>query len=177
MPVDTMGVALTEGTSFRRALEQETSRTIAARLSPPERVRRAVRSETTALTTPCGESERCLARIGQQIPADLVLLTTLAGLGDMRLVRARLVRARDGLVVQDLQETVPGGPRVLDQTASDLVRRLFPERGAKPWYRRWWVWTAAAGVVAATVGITWGLAARQGEPEQDPNVIHVGELP
>jgi len=103
-----------------------------------------------------------------------VLSSTLAGLGEMRLVRARLVRAADALVVQDLQETIPGGLAV-EQRAGDLVRRLFPESGSRAWYRRWWVWATVAGVVGATVGVVTWAATRHSEP-RDPSTIHVGDL-
>ena len=108
--------------------------------------------------------------------ADLVLSATLAGLGEMRLVRARLVRSRDGLVVQDLQETIPGGPRVLQQTAADLVKRLFPERRSSSWYRKWWVWTIAAGVVGAAAGVTTWAVTRGSGAEREPNLVHIGDL-
>ena len=92
----------------------------------------------------------------------------------MRLVRTRLLRASDALVVQDLLETIPGGG-ALEQRAGELIRRLFPESSGRAWYRRWWVWAAVAGVVGATVGLTTWAATRRSDPV-DPRTIHIGDL-
>ncbi|MCA9670910.1 MAG: hypothetical protein KC503_35180, partial [Myxococcales bacterium] len=34
-----------------------------------------------------------------------------------------------------------------------------PVRRARPWYRRWWVWTLIGGAVAAAAGVSIGVAA------------------
>ena len=173
--VDTLGVAPDEGTRLQRALQREASRRPGAAPATPERVARAFGPDDRPATRRCRESDSCLAGVGRRVPADLVLTATLAGLGDMRLVRARLVRSSDALVVHDLQRTISGRASALEQVAADLSRRLFPHEGSS-WYRRWWVWAAVASVTGATVGLTWWLASDRGEPDRDPNVKHLGDL-
>lgn len=169
MPVETMGVPAAEGASLHRALLRELA------LSASARPTGAAELQQAAAREPCRDSDECLARLGRRVAASLVLASTLAGLGDMRLVRARLLRSSDALVVQDLQETIPGAGGALDQRAGDLVKRMFPESGGRAWYRRWYVWAVVAGVVGATVGVTVWAATRGGEP-RDPNLHHLGDL-
>jgi len=170
VPVDTLGVPPAEGDAFYRALLRGLASSTSARPAPAPGPR-----PPASVPSPCRESDDCLARLGRRAAAAMVLSSTLAGLGDMRLVRSRLLRASDALVVQDLQETIPGGGAALEQRAGELVRRLFPESGGRAWYRRWWVWAAVAGVVGATVGVAAWAATRGGEL-RDPNTIHLGDL-
>ena len=142
--VETMGVDAKQGADLQRAVRREIVR--------HEGVR-AARAEGAA--------------------ADLQLSMTLAGLGEVRLVRTRLVRKKDGMLLKDLQETVHHETRGLERYARDLTGRLFPRRARTPWYRRWWIWAAVAGVVGGTVG---AVIATTREPEADPNVVRLGDL-
>jgi hypothetical protein len=142
--VETMGVEARQGADLQRAVRREIVR-----------------------------HEGVRAAAGEQDSADLELSMTLAGLGEVRLVRTRLVRRKDGMVLKDLQETVRHEPRGLERYARDLTGRLFPRRAPTPWYRRWWIWAAAAGVVGGTVGVVF---ATTREPETDPNVVRLGDL-
>jgi hypothetical protein len=149
--VETMGVDASQGAALQRAVRRELVRHGGVR---------AVRGQ-----------------------AELVLSMTLAGLGEVRLVRTRLVRTRDGMVLKDLQETVRHGVGANERTGSssglsryarELAERLFPRRAPTPWYRRWWIWTAAAaGLVGGTVGVVFA-ATQKDEP--DPNVVRLGDL-
>jgi len=161
-PTATLGVEQTEGATLRRALVRELERAPAAR---PARVPDGG----------CGQGATCLARVGRKASAELVLSLTLAGLGEMRLVRTRLVRSKDELVLQDLQETTHGGTAGLEGYSAELARRLFPSERPSPWYRTWWFWSAVAVVVGAGTGVTWWLVTRDG-PEGDPNVVRIGDL-
>jgi hypothetical protein len=171
VPVDTLGVARSEGAAIERVLSREVERSRSVSAARSDEVRRALER---APARGCRESDACLASVGRGARADLVLSATLAGLGELRLVRARLVRARDELVLQDVQETIPGGVDQMEQRAAEIARRLFPERGP-PWHRRWWVWSALAGVVA-TVGLTVWLVERDRESGTDPNLVRIGDL-
>lgn len=141
--VETMGVEARQGAELQRAMRREIVRHEGVRAS------------------------------GKQASADLELSMTLAGLGEVRLVRTRLVRRKDGMVLKDLQETVRHEPQGLERYARDLTGRLFPRRAPTPWYRRLWIWAAAAGVIGGTVGVVF--ATTRG-PEADPNVMHLGDL-
>lgn len=172
--MDTIGVAKSEGTALRRELRREVQRRQNAQPSASKRVDRALAKKGDGPGS-CGDSASCLARVGREVPADLVLASTLAGLGEMRLVRTRLVRSKDGLMLHDFQETVQRGPESLNHYAAELTRRLFPDRLQQRWYKKWWIWSAIAAAVGASVGVTWWLATRNGQ-EPDPNVVRLGDL-
>jgi hypothetical protein len=170
-PVDALGVEATEGEALRAAVEKELATATAHRL-----VERGRLEPLETGDAKCRESEACLAEAGRRVPADLVLSLTVAGLGATRLVRSRLIGSENGLVLQDLQETLTGGPQALEPYAQALAHRLFPEPDARPaWYSRWWVWTIAGGVAAAAAATTAGLVATQNR--RDANVLHIGDLP
>jgi len=167
-PVDALGVPAAEAETLRAALEQQLAAATAHHAIPREKLGSLDPGEAA-----CRESEACLAEAGKQIPSDLVLSMTLAGLGPTRLVRSRLIGVSDGLVLQDLQETLTTGPQGLEPYAQSLAKRLFPEPGAAtPWYGRWWVWTIAGGVVAAAAATTAALVSQRNEA----GVIHLGDL-
>jgi hypothetical protein len=168
-PVDAMGIPTEEGEALRAAIERQLATATA---------HHSVEREKLAPLDPgdahCRESEACLAEAGKRVPADLVLSLTVAGLGPTRLVRSRLIGTDNGLVLQDLQETLTGGPQALDPYARSLAQRLFPEPELRtPWYGKWWVWTVA-GVVAAGAGTTAAVLATRGR--QNAGVIHIGDL-
>jgi hypothetical protein len=196
---DTLGVRPEQGETFRQALATAVERNRAARPSPPQQVTAALAEESrdaardtaagkpagdtagkptrdpTAQTQPCRQSDTCLARAARRVPSELVLSLTVAGLGDMWLVRSRLLRASDGMAVQDVRDTVEGGARAVEQYAPRLARRLFPDSGRRPWYKQWWLWSSVAVGAAATAGLaTW--AAVRSRPE-DTGVVPVGSLP
>jgi hypothetical protein len=175
IPVTTLGLDPAEGRHLERALRRETNQRPTARAAPPARVSAAL--DRVASDGSCAESEECLARAGRAVPADLVLSCTLAGLGNTRVIRARLLRCGDAVVLQDLQQTIAGqGTTVLDEAAVDLGRRLFPAPPGRPWYRKWWVWTAAAAVIGGTVAVIVWAASTPDDPGRDPALVHIGDL-
>lgn len=105
--------------------------------------------------------------------SDLALTLTLAGLGDVRLVRSQLVHNGDRLVLQDLKDTVPAGTPAMDAYAVDLARRLFPEAARRPWYRQGWWWSIAGAAAVAAAATTWALS--RGGPDSG-GVTHLGNL-
>jgi hypothetical protein len=174
LPVDTLGLPPAEGAALEAAVWRDLESARAARPAPPARVTAALATvDAGAAPGSCREQAACLAGVGRRVPSDLVLALALAGLGDLRLVRSRLVRASDGLALQDLQETVQGGGAALDGYAQRLTRRLFPEAGRRPWYRSWWFWSSVAAVAGATAAITW---ATVGTRPHESGVVHVGDL-
>ena len=169
-PVDALGVEASEGEALRAAVEKELSTATAYRA-----VERSKLGPLESGDAQCRESEAWLAEAGRRVPADLVLSLTVAGLGQTRLVRSRLIGAENGLVLQDLQETLTGGPQALEPYAQSLTHRLFPEPEPRPsWYTRWWVWTIAGGVVAAAAATTAAVVVTQSR--HDANVLHIGDL-
>jgi hypothetical protein len=166
VPVDALAVDGSEGEALRTAVEKQLATASAHHAVPREKLGALDPGDPH-----CRESETCLADAGRQLPADLVLSMTVAGLGSTRLVRSRLIGTKEGLLLQDLQETLTGGPPALDPFAQSLVRRLFPE--PEPWYKRWWIWTIAGAVVAGAATTTAVLVTRA---NSGPAVVHLGDL-
>jgi hypothetical protein len=175
VPVDTVGVPNDEGVALQTALTSALDRSRAARPVPAAATATAAATAATqpADWTRCRESSACLAGVGRRVPADLVLALVVAGLGDLRLVGSRLLRADDAMVLQDLQETVQGGRPALETYAGGLARRLLPEAARRPWYRQWWFFVAVAGVAGATAAATWAIVRSQ---RHDTGVWHLGDL-
>ncbi len=173
MPVDAVGVPPREGETLHRALHRALQHSETAKPSPAEPLRRSLAQQKTDLSH-CLSSDPCLSAVGRDLSADLVLTVTMAGLGSVRLVRSRLFEIDPGIVLKDIQETTGADSKQIERYVGQLARRLFPPPPGRPWYRRWWVWTAAAAAVGATVGITL-LATTQDSP-RDPGVIRLGEL-
>jgi hypothetical protein len=166
VPVDALAVDPAEGEALRAAVEKQLSTATAHRAVPREKLGALDPGDAH-----CRESESCLAEAGRQLPTDLVLSMTVAGLGSTRLVRSRLITTKEGLVLQDLQETLMGGAPALDLFAQSLAQRLFPE--PNPWYRRWWVWTLAGVAVAGAATTTAVLVTRS---NANSGIIHLGNL-
>jgi len=173
LPVDAVGVPAQEGARLGRAIHHALRRSPTARLSSEEALQRTLQRRKISLPA-CLEADPCLVDVGQDLAVDLVLAVTMAGLGDMRLIRSRLFKVDQGIMLKEVQQTSGSAPEQLEGAAARLTRRLFPPRPGRPWYRRWWVWTAAAAVVGATVGIT--VLATTKEAPHEPGVIRLGDL-
>jgi len=163
LPVETVGVPDEQGAAFHDALVKELDRTRTALPAPKDRVALALAAETEASPQPpCRESDACLARAGIRAQSDSVLSLTVAGLGNLWLVRGRLVRSQDALPLQEVQETAEGGVQAVDRYAPQLAHRLFPD--ARPWYRQWWLWTSVAvGLAAGGTALGVALGTRGGD--------------
>jgi hypothetical protein len=172
LPVDTVGIPGAAGDTLEGSLTKTLTESRAARPVP---VPRALTASTTqpADWAQCRESSVCLAELARRVPAKLILSLAVAGLGDLCLVRSRLVRATDGMVLQDLQEAVPGGRPTLARYAAHLARRLFPDAGRRPWYRQWWFYAAVVGVASATAIATWAAVRAT---RHETGVVHLGDL-
>ena len=168
VPVDALAVPAAEGEELRAAVEKQLAAATAHQAVPRGKLGPLDPGEPK-----CRESEACLAEAGRKLPADLVLSMTVAGLGTTRLVRSRLIGTKDGLLLQDLQETLTGGSSALDPFAQSLVRRLFPEPEPR-WYARWWVWTIAGAAVAGAAAATTAVLVTRANANQ--GIVHLGNL-
>ena len=172
MPVEVLGIEPERGVSLRESIEGAAAELSSVTLTPSVAVDEALAAHHPA-ERECLEADLCLASLGLALKAPTVLAVTLAGLGDTNLVRSRLISAEQGLALQDLQETVVGGPEGMRSYATDLVRRLFPETPEAPWYRRWWVWAGSAVVLGTATAVTVVLVRRSAH---DSGVVHIGDL-
>jgi len=171
LPADVLGAPEAEAVALQGAVLAQLELSPKSSLVERERVVLAL-SDIGSSLAECHASDRCISEVGRRTSADLVLSMTVAGLGEMRLVRSRLVEVESGLPVQDLQEHADGGVASLEQYGGALVELLFPPEHTVALLRRWWFWTALTGSLGASAGIA-ALATR---PTPDDTVVHVGDL-
>lgn len=105
----------------------------------------------------CGRRAGCLQRVGQKLGHPRLLQLAVAALGDTYIVRLTLFDPRSGARTGSWQEVLGTLDRsrlapALDRMIAGFAPRPLTE--GKSWYARWWVWTAAASVVAAGAAIT-----------------------
>jgi hypothetical protein len=170
LPAEVLGVPDAEAEALQRALVAQLEQSPQSIPVDSEPIERALAGQPSS--SDCHASDSCLTEIGRQSAADLVLSITVAGLGEMRLVRSRLVEVESGLTVQDLQEHADGGVDNLERYGQELAELLFPPEPAVAVLRRWWFWTAVTGGLGASAGLA-ALAAR---PAPDDTVVHLGDL-
>lgn len=168
LPVETVGVPVAQGEALQVELRREVERTGAAVPASAERVEAAL---ARPQDVPCRESDPCLARVGREAGCDSVLSLTLAGIGNTWLVKGRLLRAQDGLALQEVQETAEGGLEAVGRYGPALAGRLFPEPGRRPVYKQWWFWTGVAVVVAGAGGVATWAALKDDGPASSAVVI------
>jgi hypothetical protein len=171
LAVETMGVPPEQGEAFHAALVQEMEKGKTALPAPAQKVDAALQAET-AVEQGCRESDACLARAGRRVPSDTVLSLTVGGLGNLWLVRGRLVRAQDGLPLQEVQETAEGGSHAVVQYAPQLAHRLFPDTSKQPWYKQWWLWTAVGVGLGAGAVTIWAVT----KPKANEGAVVIGSL-
>jgi hypothetical protein len=129
-----------------------------------------VDSALAALPGGCAQDLLCLRRLGRQLAVGELVLLEVARLGDTLALRIKafdVAREQYAGAWQELLRTVD------DRGVAAALGRMAiafsppPPVATKPWYRRWWVWTAAGAVVAgSTVAIV--LATRSPAPDLTP---------
>jgi hypothetical protein len=174
LPVTSVGTPSGRRTALRRRLIALVTRRYDVEIVSRERADEAVRGV-------CGEPAawwECLGQhgslfdIGQRVAATGVLTGRLAGVGTARIIRltfADTARRTVSTEVVELPEDLDHGWTGLGSVT--LLQRLpLPERGrssprARPWYRRWYVWTlVGVGVAGAATGLIVGLTRPSSEP-------------
>lgn len=168
----TLGLAQTEGDQLQAALETELQqdKDLKVLVKP---ISMMAFPTTYADANACLESPTCLSHLGKHMSADLALSLIMAGLSDVRLIRARLVDANQGLLMSDIQQNVTMSEKGYAKYAEDLRNKLFLQTAVKPWYKHWWVWTGAVGLLASATA-TWLLL--QKSPSKNSDAIHLGDL-
>lgn len=168
LPAEVHGLPAQDGEDIARSLREELAR------SPYQVV--AAEPDPAQLTA-CAGDDACLASLGQRLGAQRLISLALAGLGQTRLLRCRLIDTRQGMVLQDLEKTLDPGPPDSPALAAELVQRLFPELSPPtPWYLSWWLWGGVAGAAVLT-GVAAVTAALLLQPEPQPSdALRLGEL-
>ena len=132
--------------------------------------------ELRARPASCVRDLPCMIDLGRAAGVNLVAAWRVGRLGNTTVVRLTTVDVARGARQGTWQEVLrtPG-----DESLSGALRRLAfaglpaPPPG-RPWYRQWWVWTAASVAVAGIVTSTVLLARRGSER---PDVIIVPPRP
>lgn len=156
LPLDAVGGAAQRAEpSARRAIERELA--ISTPLIDAAKVE-AAQGPKGACGGDKGQRERCAVALGRKLTARHVVAGALGGLGRTFIIQLDLVDVQRAAVTRSLEETHFGGLKGLDAAVGRVAGRLVDRPRGRAWYKRWWVWTAAAvvigGAVTATVLLT-----------------------
>lgn len=124
---------------------------------------------------PCdAEDDECMRRIGRELRADKIVVTTMAALGDTVLVRVSVLDVDRGTRDETRQRVVSNAvERRVREALSALGRQIAepfaPERSEGEWYEQWWVWALAGTLLAgAAAAAVVGVAVSE---QQGPDVV------
>ncbi|MFH1132257.1 MAG: hypothetical protein V1754_13045 [Pseudomonadota bacterium] len=128
-----------------------------------------------ALPKTCTKEEDCLLRLGKKLGVQKLLALRVGKLGETVVMRVSVFDLSRGARQGIWQEVLRGeDEKGLEQAMYRMVMGFAPTPlGPKPWFTRWWVWTAAGAVVAGAI-ITAVLATRSIGPEPDAVIIPPG---
>lgn len=100
----------------------------------------------------CVREASCLQRAARRLDAPRLVQLSVAGLGGTYVLRLTLYDGRSGTRRGSWQEVLSTlAPERVSRALDRMIAGfdVLPRDRAPPWYRRWWVWTTVAGVVAA----------------------------
>ncbi|MBW2734670.1 MAG: hypothetical protein JRH20_19965 [Deltaproteobacteria bacterium] len=110
----------------------------------------------------------CMAAIGRRADARRLIRLEVGRLGGTYVLRLTLYDVAKGARQGSWQEVLKG---LGDEQVQPALLRMIngfapppPIAKGKPWYKRWWVWAAAAGVVTASTALVVTLT-----PSDDPD--------
>jgi len=163
LPVEAVNLAPGAARALGALLERRLAATRAFTLIGPR--------QTGPLVGERACESRCAQRVGRRLGAARLLRFEAARLGATRVLRLTLIETRRGARVGSWQEVLAHSDNARTAAALDRMIHGFaprPRRRARrPWYGRWWVWTAVAGAVAAGAITAVVLATRDGGPAPD----------
>jgi hypothetical protein len=172
LPVRGVGLQPAESERVRVALSAAVSR-----VAPPI----AERGDVDRLVATIGDcrqrsapgEDRCALQVGSAARAREVVVGEVGALGKTYLVRLRLVQVEAAVTVRAIEETLFGELDVLVRATGPLADRLFgvsaPSR-RRPWYSRWWIWSAVGAAIAVGIALPVALT-RSREPEREQLVL------
>jgi hypothetical protein len=171
LPFELVNVPPDEQPRFQRLLTDTLKQRRTLILVEPARTSEAL----SGRTQDCAEQMECLSALGKQLRADKLLRLRVGRLGDTVVVRLKVFDVQRGAYQGSWQEVLR---QETDQALAGALERMvtsFAPRppAPRPWYSRWWVWTAAGTVVAGAVTAVL-LATRDSEPEPDWTIILPG---
>lgn len=166
LPLDAVGKAARQAAPrARRAMHEHLSKQPATRVVSVPAVDRALVA-TVACAGQDRQVEGCVGAVGRAVGASHVVSGALGGLGKTFILQLRVTDLRRASVSRSLEESLYGGPAGLDPAVRRGMDRLFPRPHAtKPWYKRWWIWTAIG--LAVTAAVVVPLAVHEDDPYED----------
>jgi hypothetical protein len=147
LPLRAVGLSEGEAAAVRAAIVRELARelTLASDAEVATAVAGARECEGgKALQDPCALAA------GASTGASQVLAGAVGGIGKTFVVQLRLLHVRTA-AVRTVEETLFGEQSNLLRAAGPIALRLVNVSPPKPWYTRWWLWTAVGAAVAAGV--------------------------
>lgn len=166
LPAETVNVEASSaalGDTLLRRLRQ----TRAFEIVHPETVAKVARTDD------CVGQPACLQKLGRSLEVKSLLQLRVGGLGGTHVVRLTLFDASTGTRTGSWQEVLTSlQPATLAPALDRMIAGFAPrpvDQPSRPWYGRWWVWTAVGGVAAAAVA-TAVVFATQSTPS-DADVI------
>lgn len=165
LPIDAMNVADDEAGRAESSLREILARRGTFRILPAAVVARGLRGRTAQ----CGREVPCLRALGRALGVDTLLALRAGRLGDTLVVQLSAFDVRRGMRQGKWEEMLRSAERSrLDAALRRMIASFAPAPlvKARPWYRRWWVWTAVGAAVAgASVAIA--VSARDSSPTPD----------
>jgi len=143
LPLERVNVTPGQARRYERLLRQTLSKRTTLSI---------VRVSTGAASQPASQPAD-LRRVGQQLGADKLLQLRVGQLGDTTIIRLTAFDVVRGARQGSWQEVLrtpddQAVARAMERMVGSFAPLPLPD---KPWYSRWWVWTAAGVVVAGTV--------------------------
>lgn len=171
LPTETVNVEAS-ATALADTLLQRLEQTRAFQLVHPERVAKVARPAQIS-TDDCVGQPACLQQLGRSLEVKSLLQLRVGGLGGTHVVRLTLFNASTGTRSGSWQEVLSSlQPATLAPALDRMIAGFAPrpvDRPSRPWYGRWWVWTAVGTVAAAAV--TTAVVFATQSPPSDADVV------
>jgi len=168
LPLETINLSPREGTRYQNILER-------ALRKYPHLALYSVSSADRALSTQlsgCAAEINCLRDAGTRLGVEKLLALRVGRLSDTIVVRLAVFDVRRGVRQGTWQEVLRRAdePAVAQAMNRMLASFIPPPPSRRPWYSRWWVWTATAAVIGGSLTAAL-LATRDRKAEPDFTII------
>jgi len=173
LPLDAVGMKAADVARVERAVASALARR-GVRVVAGAAVTREV--PRLAACTAAGKASRdaCAARVGRTLGVARVVVGAVGRLGNALYLRLRAIDPATAAVQRKVEKTLLGDRARVEREIRAVARRLLPKPRrappparvvARPWYRRWWVWTAiGAAVAVGAAGVALPLALTRDQP-------------
>jgi hypothetical protein len=165
LPTEVVNVDAAQQDAMRRLLRERLRARNGFLLIPDERIEPLVQEQGS-----CARRAACLQRLGEKLDGPMLLQLAIAGLGSTYVLRLTLFDSRSGARAGSWQEVLDDlNPQRVSKAFDRMIAGFAPRSALerKPWYAKWWLWTAVAGAVAAGTVTAVLLATGNDTPPAD----------